>query len=246
MGTDYNDIFLEYKIVNRELAVIKYAEEFTLLSLLGDVKGRLILDLACGEGRFSRKIMQRGARHVVGVDISEKMIELAKRAEKENPLGAEYVVCDVTALGKIGAFDIVSAAFLFNYASSKETLLAMCRTVYDNLKSGGKLAASVNATPLYSPKNSNITRKYGYLIKSPLPLHEGDSVEYLFFTDRYSFRIINYHWSKETYEWALRKSGFSEITWQPPTVSQKGMEEYGVRFWQDFLKEPNFVCIKCG
>jgi ubiquinone/menaquinone biosynthesis C-methylase UbiE len=177
--------------------------------------------------------------------MSEKMIELAQRAEKENPLGIEYVVCNVTEIGKIGTFDIVSAAFLFNYASSKETLLAMCRTVYDNLKSGGKLVISVNATPLYSPTNSMITRKYGYLI-SDLPLREGDSVEYSFFTGEHAFQIINYHWNKETYEWALRQSGFSEIIWQPPTISQKGLEEYGVGFWQDFLKEPNFVCIKCG
>jgi toxoflavin synthase len=245
MSTNYNAISLEYGIANRELAVKKYAEKFTFLNLIGDVKGKTVLDLACGEGRFTREIKKRGARHVVGVDISEAMIGLARTIERKNPVGAEYIVCDVVSLGKIGTFDIVSAAFLFCYASSQETLLAMCRTAYDHLKSGGRLAACVNATPLYPP-GSDITRKYGYIVKSPLPLHEGDPVEYSFFTDRCSFSLVNYHWSKETYERMLRKSGFTEITWQTPIVSQRGLEKYGVGFWKDFLKEPNFVCIGCA
>ncbi len=246
MSTDYDDIFLDYKIVTRELAIMKYAEEFTFLSLLGDVKGRIALDLACGEGRFARKIMQRGARRLVGVDISERMVKLARIAEREHPFGIEYIVCDVTHLGKIGTFDVVTAIFLFDYAPTKEALLAMCRTAYDNLKSSGKLIASINATPIYSPQKSSITRKYGYIIKSPLTLYEGEPVEYSFFTTKHSFNIIKYHWSKETYEWAFRKAGFSEIKWEAPTVSQKGIEKCGVEFWQDFLKKPSFVCIECG
>lgn len=246
MSLRYDDIFLEYGILSRKLAVKKYAEEFTFLNFLGEVKGKTVLDLACGDGRFTRKMKQRDARHVVGVDISENMVEFARIDEKKNPVGIEYIVCDVTNLGQIGKFDIVSAAFLFNYASSKEILLTMCQTAYNNLKDNGKLVSCINATPLYPPKNNDNIRKYGYSIKSHSPLREGDSVEYSFFTDKHSFRIVNYHWSKETYEWALHKSGFAEITWQTPSVSQEGIEKYGVEFWQDFLKQPNFICIKCS
>lgn len=246
MNTDYNDIFLEYKIVTRELAIMKYAEEFTLLNLLGDVKGKIVLDLACGEGRFARKIMHRGARRLVGVDISERMVELARTAEREHSFEIEYIVCDVAHLGKIGAFDIVTAIFLFDYAPTKEVLLDMCRTAYDNLKSSGKLIACINATPLFSPQENSISRKYGYIVKSPLTLYEGNPVEYSFFTTKHSFNIIKYHWSKETYEWAFREAGFSEIKWKAPAVSQKGIDKYGVEYWQDYLKKPSFVCIECG
>lgn len=245
MSTDYDDIAFNYKIINSQLPLKKYAEEYTFLNLLGDVKGRTVLDLACGEGKFTRIIKQRGARHVIGVDISKKMIEFARSAENENPLGVEYIICDVTELGRIGSFDIISASFLLNYAPSKEALLAMCHTTYVNLKTGGRFAAIVNATPLYLPTNSNVTEKYGYVIKSASPLHEGDCVEYFFFINESSFSITNYHWSKETYEWAFVKSGFSNITWQPPTISPEGMEKYGIEFWKDFLQHPNFVCVEC-
>ncbi|CAN2042812.1 toxoflavin synthase [Candidatus Magnetomoraceae bacterium gMMP-15] len=246
MSTNYDDIFLAYKIVTEELAISKYVQEFSILSLLGDVKGKIILDLACGEGRFARKIMQRGARRLVGVDISERMVNLAKIAEREHPFGIEYIICDVTRLKKIGTFDMVTAIFLFDYASTKEALLTMCQTAYDNLQSSGKLIGTINSTPIYSPQKSTITRKYGYIIKSPLSLHEGDPVEYSFFTSELSFNIIKYHWNKETYEWAFREAGFSEIKWKTPTISQKGIEKYGVEFWQDYLKKPNFVCFECS
>ena len=86
MNTDYDEIFFEYKNVTSELAIMKYTEEFTLLGLLGDVREQIVLDLACGEGRFARKIMQGGARRLVGVDMSEKMVELAINADRENLL----------------------------------------------------------------------------------------------------------------------------------------------------------------
>lgn len=246
MSTNYDDIFLEYKIIINDLAIMKYAEEFTLLNLLGALKGKTVLDLACGEGRFARKIIQRGVRKLVGVDISEEMVKLAKISEKENSFGIEYIVGDVKYLGKLGVFDIVTAIFLFDYSSTKEELLAMCRTAYDNLRSDGKLIASINATPIYLPQKNNITQKYGYVVKNPLPLYEGKPVEYSFFTSEHSFNLIKYHWSKETYEWAFRESGFSKIKWVSPTISQKGIAKYGVEFWKDFLKNPSFVCIECG
>lgn len=246
MHASYDDISLAYKIVHGELTVKKHAEEFTYLNLLGDVQGKTVLDLACGEGRFSRTIKHGGAHQVVGVDISAGMIELARQAEDQQPLGTTYIHADVASLGTIGSFDVVSAAFLFNYAASKEALLALCRTAYSNLKAGGKLVASINATPLFPLLNNQATRKYGYLVQGPSPLREGDGVEYSFFTGNHSIRLLNYHWSRATYEWAFRQAGFGACNWQAPTVSPQGLEEHGHEFWRDFLCEPNFICLECS
>lgn len=49
--------------------------------LIGNVRNKRVLDLSCGEGYNARLLAERGAR-VVGVDFSEKMIELAKQTEK--------------------------------------------------------------------------------------------------------------------------------------------------------------------
>ncbi len=246
MNSEYDRVAPEYKrvISSSKSSAFKDVEESTFLTLLGgDVKGKKVLDFGCGEGRFSRKIKRMGADRVVGVDISLEMIKLAQIAERKNPLDITYFVEDAIKLGSIGLFDLVIAAFLFPFAHSKEALLAMCQTSYDNLKNGGKLLAFVNGTPLYLPKNSNATQKYGYIIESPLPLHEGDILKYTLFTDKDSLITTHYHWSQETYEWALFESGFSEIRWQLPVISKENLEKYGVDFWHDYQQNPNFVGI---
>jgi 2-polyprenyl-3-methyl-5-hydroxy-6-metoxy-1,4-benzoquinol methylase len=68
----------------------------TLLDLLGDVRGMRVLDLACGHGRVARELARHGAR-VAGVDISEVLLERARAAEIEEPLGVTYLNVDATS-----------------------------------------------------------------------------------------------------------------------------------------------------
>lgn len=65
--------------------------------LIGDVRGQIVLDLACGEGHNTRILARKGAK-VTGVDFSEKLIELAKREEVKEKLGIRYIILDATNL----------------------------------------------------------------------------------------------------------------------------------------------------
>jgi SAM-dependent methyltransferase len=67
------------------------------VALCGDVRGKRLLDVGCGNGYFSREMAHRGAR-VTGIDLSARMIEHAKRHEADAPLGIEYQVLDAAAL----------------------------------------------------------------------------------------------------------------------------------------------------
>lgn len=68
-----------------------------MMSSLGDVAGREVLDACCGEGFFSRILASRGAR-VVAIDISPRLIEAAReRLRHEGPPGAiDYRIRDMT------------------------------------------------------------------------------------------------------------------------------------------------------
>ncbi len=60
-----------------------------LLRSLGAVRGLRVLDVGCGQGRFTRRLAQLGAL-VTGIDWSRAMIEAARRHERQAPLGIEY------------------------------------------------------------------------------------------------------------------------------------------------------------
>lgn len=122
MATDYNLIAAEYKRAKQQPWRM-YVEHFMMFELLGDLAGKSVLDLACGEGFFTRFIKQKGAARVVGMDLSEKMIELARQEESRGPLGIDYQVQDAQAVETPDEpFDIVTAGCLLNYASTRTEL----------------------------------------------------------------------------------------------------------------------------
>jgi ubiquinone/menaquinone biosynthesis C-methylase UbiE len=83
-----------------------------LLDLLGPVAGLRVLDVACGHGRITRELSQRGAE-VVGIDISANLIRRARETEQNEPLGIRYLHADVTAPGLLSndQFDRVACSF---------------------------------------------------------------------------------------------------------------------------------------
>jgi ubiquinone/menaquinone biosynthesis C-methylase UbiE len=76
--------------------------------MIGDVQGLKLLDLACGEGYFSRFFSMVGA-DVTGVDFSEKQIAAAEKEESKNPLGIRYFIADASKIDFLEpeSFDIV-------------------------------------------------------------------------------------------------------------------------------------------
>ena len=68
------------------------------MGLIGGLSGKTVVDLACGEGFYTRLIRQQGAAKVVGVDLSARMVELAREQEAEQRLGIEYVTGDARHL----------------------------------------------------------------------------------------------------------------------------------------------------
>jgi 2-polyprenyl-3-methyl-5-hydroxy-6-metoxy-1,4-benzoquinol methylase len=58
-------------------------------ALMGEVAGRRICDLACGQGRVARHLAELGAA-VVGIDLSVKLLAIARHHEEAMPRGIEY------------------------------------------------------------------------------------------------------------------------------------------------------------
>ncbi len=112
-----------------------------LLSLIGDISGQRTLDVACGHGRMSRQLADRGAE-VVGVDLSAALIAKARAAESTRPRGIQYLLADVTSGdwldGKL--FDAAACSFGL---SDIDDLDGALTAVAGAIKQGGVFVFSI-------------------------------------------------------------------------------------------------------
>ncbi|MBD2294686.1 class I SAM-dependent methyltransferase [Anabaena sphaerica FACHB-251] len=243
MAEHYDSIAQEYKKA-KELPIRLHIERYTYFNMLGDITGKSILDLACGEGLYTRQFKQKGASLVVGVDISEKMLELARQEEAKNQLDIQYIVGNVMELGKIGDFDLVVASYLLNYAQTEEQLQKMCQTIFTNLKPGGRFV-TLNNNSEQSPISYLKTEKYGFIKTITEPLQPGTAIKLIFSVADKQFSFDNYYLSKDTYKKVLEKVGFKDIRWQKMLVSPEGIKEFSQEFWQDYLDCMPHFGIEC-
>jgi ubiquinone/menaquinone biosynthesis C-methylase UbiE len=88
----------------------KYMINPAIVDLLGPVEGKVVLDVACGEGHFSRKLAElaKGNIQITGVDASETLIEIAKQRNKAFSNCIQFQVGDASRMDQVPskAFDI--------------------------------------------------------------------------------------------------------------------------------------------
>lgn len=124
-----------------------------LLRMLGDIKGKHILDLACGQGIFSRILADHGA-NVVGVDLGKELIELAEKKNEGYKFKVHFFSgsADDLYMVKDATKDIVVCVLaLQNIEKLQETLKEVSRT----LKKGGKFVAVLNHPAFRIPRGSS-------------------------------------------------------------------------------------------
>lgn len=112
--------------------------EFTLALdiLLGHVRSGRVLDLGCGPG-WTTLHLARAGYEAVGVDIADRMIEIARdRAEREG-VEAEFLVADIETLNlRRRDFD---AVLLFDALHHCPAYGEVLRRAGDHLRPGGYL-----------------------------------------------------------------------------------------------------------
>ncbi|MFD4258919.1 class I SAM-dependent methyltransferase [Streptomyces sp. NPDC058534] len=214
------------------------------LAMVGDVRGRSVLDLASGTGFYSREFMRRGAAEVLGIDVSGEMLSVARQLEESEPLGARYEVGDVAELRPLGRrFDIATAVQLLNYATDIATAERMCRNAYRSLEPGGEFFV-LNQSPDFRFDGPPPDR-YGF--RSELTGEQaepGPQVRITALLDPPVSFVANLP-RREVYEKWLRAAGFSEVTWVPLTVSEAGLREFGAEYWADFDANPPLEMLRC-
>ncbi|GGX31012.1 class I SAM-dependent methyltransferase [Streptomyces chryseus] len=228
----------------KALPLVRYGEVPSFLAMVGDVRGKSVLDLASGTGFYSREFRRRGATEVLGVDISGEMVAVARHLEERDPLGVRYEVGDVAEFRPHGQrFDVAVAVQLLNYAQDVAAMERMCRNAHQSLAPGAEFFL-FNQSPDYDFAGPSLA-KYGFVTElTGEEAEAGPRVRTTALLDP-PITIVSTLPRREVFEKCLRAAGFSEVTWVPLEVSDAGVREFGADFWADCLANPPLEMARC-
>jgi SAM-dependent methyltransferase len=108
------------------------------LAWFGDVRGKVILEIGCGPGAYTRHFAALGAR-VIAVDVSERAIaDLSEACAQEGITGVRAVCRDVAEPGStsdLGPVDFVFGSMILHHIEPFERLASELRSA---LRPGGR------------------------------------------------------------------------------------------------------------
>ena len=121
-----------------------YREHFNnpaFLKFIGSLRGKTVLDAGCGEG-YNTRILARAGATMTGVDISRRMIALARAEEKRRPLGIRYFRDSFTDLSRFDDASFDDAVSFMAMMDSPD-FASGAREVFRVLRPGGSFIFSI-------------------------------------------------------------------------------------------------------
>lgn len=137
-----NDTFFENFLSSRENKVNfnDCIETPILFSMLPPLEGKTVLDIGCGMGQHAKQYAGMGAESVLGIDISAKMLEYARKHNSEDNI--TYRQLAMEDIGEIGEqFDLVTSSLVFDYI---EDFPGLMRKIHTLVKDGAKFVFSMS------------------------------------------------------------------------------------------------------
>lgn len=234
-----NEIFFEgyRKIRQKESNANDLFEIPALLSLLPDLKGKRILDLGCGYGEHCKMFIARGADSVLGIDISQKMLEVANRENADSAI--EYRRLPMEDLDEIDDhFDLVVSSLALHYVEDFEGVV---KNVHRLLKNGGVFVFSqehplvtCHSTGSRWTKNEKGEKLHVNLSNYGI---SGERITTWFVDD-----LKIYHRTFSEILNTLTEAGFTIEKMIEPLPSDELLEQYPEH--RDLFHKPDFLLLK--
>lgn len=233
---DNPSFFDQYeKMLRSQLGLEGAGEWHTLKNMLPDFKGKKVLDLGCGFGWHCRYAIENGAKSVVGIDLSEKMLA---RAQEINHL--EGILYERKALEEVEypaeQFDMILSSLTLHYVKSFDII---AQNIYRWLISGGYFVFSVEH-PVFTAEGSQdwIYDKNGEKISWPVDRYFREGERNTTFLGE---NVIKYHRTLTSYLNTLLKQGFKIKEMIEPEPSPEMLKE--IPEMKDELRRPMMLLI---
>jgi ubiquinone/menaquinone biosynthesis C-methylase UbiE len=209
----------------------------TLLDLVGEVKGRRVCDLACGQGIVSRRLAELGAV-VVGIDVSERMLDFARRYERDDPQGITYLRGDARSLPEIPdeAFEgLVCNLSLMDIPDLEATLCTVARV----LCPGGRFVFSITH-PCFPTPSVGWTRRVDEELEREIPDYFTEGFWRRLNAAGVRGKVGSHHRTLSTYVNALARSALVIERFVEPRAEGRLVD-----LVPGYLEIPPFLVVRC-
>jgi ubiquinone/menaquinone biosynthesis C-methylase UbiE len=223
-ASDYQNLFLQPR----------------MLALAGDVAGRRVLDLGCGEGSYARQLAGRGAR-VTGIDGSATLANVARERAAAAGLDIDVRCLNANALDGIadGSFDLIVASMIL---MNVEDYAGAIREAYRVLAPGGALCLSITH-PCFSAPVSDWVGGKG---RQPQHFAVDRYFERIAWEDRiaptFTTPTLRRHRTLEDYMQGLLDAGFVLRAFQEPMATAEDLRA-SARF-EHMTRIPYFLFMR--
>lgn len=228
MLNDYNNLAPTYQKTN-EKPDKKYSILPTVLSLVGDIQNKTVLDLGTGDGFFASALAGKNPLKVIGIDNSAEQIKLSNLNKKEEIL--EYKLGDIFK-DTLPISDVVVAPFVLNYCSSVNGLEAFFLNIHKSLINGGRLLLVLDL-----PNGQNLKR-FGAVKTLKGKAEDATPLEISLFNNETLICTLNaFYFTSETISKLLEKVGFTDVEWHTPIIDSEGIKTLGNDFWAGYVED---------
>ena len=234
-----NEIFFEkYSQMPRSVQGLSAAGEWEALrSLLPDFRGKRLLDLGCGYGWHCAYAMEHGAFSAAGVDISKRMLDVARKKTKKWTQ-VEYYCCAMEDIDfPAESFDIALSSLALHYV---ENFTPLVHKIYSVLKPGGTFIFSAEH-PVFTAYGSQdwYYDEDGKILHFPVDNYYYEGKRTATFLGE---KVIKYHRTLTTYLNTLLSAGFILENVTEPQPPEHMMDIPGMK---DEMRRPMMLIVKC-
>jgi toxoflavin synthase len=225
----------------------RHCQDPVIFRALGNVRLKSLLDLACGDGFYTRRFRSEcGANPVLGIDLSPKQIERARAIEQRAPLGIEYRVGDVTNLELDRRFDVTTAIHLLHYLGTEAEIESALRRIFDLLTNDGRFVTMIANPEFDLDKHDALDSKtkfaYYFSLAEPgngalMRFHPGG------FEKERELTVEFRRWERGFINSIAVDVGFTP-EWHDPFISAEGLETYGAGYFENFLANPQSKLLR--
>lgn len=234
-----DDIFFEkYSHMSRSIQGLDGAGEWhEMQKLMPDFGGKRVLDLGCGYGWHCFYAAEHGAQYVLGTDISEKMLEIARGKNTFENIEFQKIAMEDIAY-EDSSFDIVLSSLAFHYVKEYKALV---KNISRMLKPGGTFLFSVEH-PVFTAYGTQdwYYNEAGEILHFPVDnyYYEGER-EAIFLGER----VVKYHRIMTTYLNTLLEEGLQIQHIVEPMPPEDMLHIPGMK---DEMRRPMMLLVSAG